>query len=180
MNPKPLLDLIARHESESSVARQGVDSSYDVVVNQAFKVYPPERPITTMTVEEVLRWQNEAIRRYKQRFISAQGYSAAGRYQIIRSTLLDLIDSHWKLKDLFDAGTQDLLGALLLEKRGFKVWTAGKMSDSKFADSLSQEWASLPFNTGYSYYAGDRHGNKALVSREEMMDTLRDIKGEVN
>jgi muramidase (phage lysozyme) len=131
-----------------------------------------------MAVEEVLQWQNEAIRRYKQKFVSRQGYSAAGRYQIIRSTLLDLIDSQWKLKDLFDAGTQDLLGELLLGRRGFDVWAAGKMSDSKFADSLSQEWASLPFNTGYSYYAGDRHGNKALVSREEMMNTLRKIKDE--
>ena len=32
MNPMPLLDLIAKHESESSAAKQNVSSGYDVVV----------------------------------------------------------------------------------------------------------------------------------------------------
>lgn len=178
MNPKPLLDLIARHESESAVAAQGVDSAYDVVVQQAFKVHPPLKPITSMTIAEVLAWQSEAIKEYRKRFNAEQGYSAAGRYQIIRATLRGLANTYWKISNLFDAETQDDLGLILLQQRGWNKWCKGEMSDSLFADSLSQEWASLPFNTGCSYYAGDDHGNKSLVSREEVLDTLIRIRGE--
>lgn len=172
LNPKPLLDLIAKHESESSAASQNAASGYDVVVQQAFLVFPPSKPLTAMTVAEVLAWQSEAIRRYQQRFLTKQGYSAAGRYQIIRSTLRGLIDSDWKMTDLFDAETQDLLAQQLLRRRGWDSWVAGRMSDDRFADALSQEWASLPFNTGRSYYAGDAHGNRSLVSREEVLRAL--------
>jgi hypothetical protein len=178
-DPRPLLDLIARHESESAAAAQGVASGYEVVVWQAFRVYPPLKPLTTMTVAEVLEWQAEAIRRYRQRMQSRTGYSAAGRYQIIRSTLQSLVDSDWKMTDLFDAETQDLLALNLLRRRGWDRWIAGRLADAAFADALSMEWASLPFRTGRSYYAGDLHGNRALVSRQELMAVLQRIKREV-
>lgn len=175
---KPLLDLIARHESDSAAEAQGVESGYDVVVWQAFKVYPPLKPLTTLTVAEVLDWQEEAIRRYKEKHNSRIGYSAVGRYQIINSTLQGLIDSWWKMSDVFDASTQDMLGLQLLRRRGFDRWLAGRMhgGDKSFADALSMEWASLPYRTGRSYYDKDVHGNKALVSRQELMYVLQMVK----
>lgn len=178
LNPKPLLDLIARHESESAAASQGVSSGYDVVVHQAFKVHPPAKPITSMTIGEVLEWQSEAIRIYQIRFASRNGYSAVGRYQIIRSTLLGLLDPDWKMSDQFDSETQDLLAMQLLRRRGWSKWASAKSAeaDGTFADSLSREWASLPYNNGKSYYAGDGHGNASLVSREEVLRVLRDIR----
>lgn len=178
LNPKPLLDLIARHESESSAASQGVSSGYDVVVRQAFKIHPPTKPITSMTVGEVLEWQSEAIRLYQTKFASRNGYSAVGRYQIIRSTLLGLLDPDWKMSDAFDEETQDLLAMQLLRRRGWSKWASAKSveADGVFADSLSREWASLPYNNGKSYYAGDGHGNASLVSREEVLRVLRDIR----
>lgn len=178
LNPKPLLDLIARHESESSAASQGVSSGYDVVVRQAFKVHPPAKPITSMTIGEVLEWQSEAIRIYQIRFASRNGYSAVGRYQIIRSTLLGLLDPDWKMSDQFDSETQDLLAMQLLRRRGWSKWVSAKSveADGAFADSLSREWASLPYNNCKSYYAGDGHGNASLVSREEVLRVLRDIR----
>ena len=176
MNVKPILDLIAKCETESSVSKQNAKSSYDVVVRQAFSVYAPRKPITTMTISEVLSWQNEAIKAYKNRFNTDQGYSAVGRYQIIRSTLKGLAEKYWKASDLFDKKTQDMLATELLRRRGLDVWAAGKMSDDKFADAISQEWASLPFNTGYSYYSGDSHGNKSLIPREEVLDVLQKSK----
>lgn len=181
LNPKPLLDLIARHESESAAASQGVSSGYDVVVHQAFKVYPPAKPITSMTIDEVLGWQSEAIRRYQTRFMSRQGYSAVGRYQIIRSTLLGLLDPDWKMSDLFDVETQDLLAMQLLRRRGWSKWASGRSveADNAFADELSREWASLPYRTGRSYYAGDEHGNASLVSREEVLSVLLAIRAGV-
>lgn len=175
---KPLLDLIARHESESAAEAQGVESGYDVVVWQAFKVYPPLKPLTTLTVAEVLDWQDEAIRQYKEKHNSRIGYSAVGRYQIINSTLQGLIDSWWKMSDVFDASTQDMLGLQLLRRRGLDKWLVGRMhgGDESFADALSMEWASLPYRTGKSYYDKDVHGNKALVSRKELIYVLQKVK----
>ena len=176
MNINPLLDLIAKCESEGSVAIQGVNSSYDVVVRQAFTVYPPKVPITTMTVSNVLLWQSEAIKQYRQRFNTNRGYSAAGRYQIVKSTLKGLAGVCCELTDLFDEKTQDSLAIGLLSKRGLDLWLDGKISNDAFADAISQEWASLPFNTGYSYYAGDTHGNRSLISREKVIKTLQCVK----
>jgi hypothetical protein len=175
-DPRPLLDLIARHESESAAAVQGVASGYEVVVWQAFRVHPPPKPLTSMTVAEVLEWQAETIRRYRQKMQSRTGYSAAGRYQIIRSTLHGLIDSDWKMSDRFDAETQDLLALSLLRRRGWDRWLAGRLTDAAFADALSMEWASLPFRTNRSYYDKDVHGNRSLVSRAEVLAVLQRIK----
>jgi hypothetical protein len=174
---RPLLDLIARHESESAASDQGVESGYDVVVWQAFHVCRPERPLSGMTVGEVLAWQLRAIREYRAHRQARTGYSAAGRYQIIRGTLQGLVDSGaTRLDETFDADTQDGLGFALLRRRGFMRWLGGRMTDDRFADALSQEWASLPFNTGRSFYAGDAHGNRSLVSRAEVMAVLQTIK----
>lgn len=167
MNPIPLLDLIARHESESSAAKQNVSSGYDVVVGQAFKMYPPVKPITTMTVSEVLSWQKEAIRK--------SGYSAAGRYQVIRKTLQSLgVNSN----ALFDKETQDVIGIMLLYQRGWDKWVTGELSTTAFADNLSKEWASLPYRTGRSYYDKDAHGNRSLVSREKVLQVLNKIRNQ--
>lgn len=176
MNVKPILDLIARYESESSVLKQHVDSAYDVVVTQAFNINPPKTPISTMPISEVLQWQSDSIKKYQQYFNSSKGYSAVGRYQIIRSTLESLAKICWKASSIFNANTQDELATELLRRRGLDAWIKGKISNDRFADSLSQEWASLPFNTGYSYYAGDSHGNRSLVTREEVLKTLHSIK----
>ena len=89
MNIKLLLDLIAKYESESAIVTQGVKSGYDVVVNQAFKWTPPDKPITTMTINEVLDWQLNAIKVYKIKTRTQTGYSAVGRYQIVYRTLKD-------------------------------------------------------------------------------------------
>ena len=174
---RPLLDLIARHESESAASAQDVASGYDVVVWQAFHVLRPERPLSCMTVGEVLAWQLRAIREYRAQRKARTGYSAAGRYQIIRSTLQGLVDAGaTRLDETFGADTQDALGFALLRRRGFMRWLAGRMTDDRFADSLSKEWASLPYKTGRSAYDRDGHGNRSLVSREEVMAVLKAIK----
>ena len=174
---RPLLDLIARHESESAARGQGVASGYDVVVWQAFQVCRPPVPLTAMTVAEVLAWQAEAIAAYRRARNARVGYSAAGRYQIIRSTLQSLVRVEIGAPaDRFDAETQDRLGFALLERRGYRLWLGGHTRTAAFADSLSKEWASLPFNTGRSFYDGDGHGNAALVSRADVLAVLQAIQ----
>lgn len=171
MNPMPLLDLIAKHESESAVAEQGVSSSYDVVVWQAFKVYPPAKPITTMTVSAILNWQRGVIAETKQ--VYGSGYSAVGRYQVIKKTLQNLGVNN---NAVFDKETQDVIGVMLLRRRGWDKWVEGKLSTAAFADNLSKEWASLPYHTDRSYYDKDVHGNRSLVLREEVMQVLNKIR----
>ncbi len=178
MSPKLILDLIARHESESSIGAQNAASAYDVVVGQAFKFTPPTKPISTMTINEVFNWQVNAIKVYRRKMRSKIGYSAVGRYQIVYYTLRDLVDSD-DLDRIFDKETQDELAFTLLKQRGWTEWARGKISDDRFADALSQEWASLPYNTGSSYYAGDKHGNRSLVSRDEVMQVLSNIRNSI-
>jgi hypothetical protein len=71
---------------------------------------------------------------------SRTGYSAAGRYQIVRATLQSLIDSDWKMTDLFSAETQDLLALNLLRRRGWDRWLAGRLrgGDDAFAQRRHQ------------------------------------------
>jgi hypothetical protein len=56
----------------------------------------------------------------------------------------------------------------LLKRRGLERYQAGKLSKDQFADNLSKEWASLPYNTGQSYYAGVG-SNKSSGSRNDFM-----------
>jgi hypothetical protein len=56
----------------------------------------------------------------------------------------------------------------LLKRRGLEKYQAGKLSKDQFADNLSKEWASLPYRTGESYYAGVG-SNKSSGSRDQFM-----------
>lgn len=121
--------------------------------------------LTNMTVGEVLAFQ---------RTMKASGHesSAVGKYQIIRSTLEGLVRAGYaSLDDKFDARTQDNLGEGLLKQRGLNSFLSGKISSDRFADNLSMEWASLPYHTGASYYAGVG-SNRALGGRKELMGIL--------
>lgn len=153
-----LLQLIGGIE-----APQGYDQVYG-----GSRIQPP-RPITTMTVDEVIDWQNRSVR-------SGSASSAAGRYQIIRGTLGELKKGgHVRGSDTFDAATQDRLARVLMEKRGLSKYQSGGMSAETFANNLAKEWASLPVvngkKRGSSYYGGDGL-NKALTTPERVLSRL--------
>ena len=148
-----ILDLVRRLE-----APRGYDTVYYGV-----RVKPP-RPITTMSVEEVLAWQRSTVR---QGSIS----SAAGSYQIIRPTLQRLVDQGAvSLSEPFDAATQDRLGRHLLRETGYR---AGDTSTAT-ANRIAGVWAALPKlggpDAGRSVYEGIA-GNHALIGA----DTFRGI-----
>jgi hypothetical protein len=145
-----LLNLIASKESKGD---------YNILVGGK------RGNLTTMKVSDILDFQREMPR---------LGFesSAVGKYQIIRSTLLESMDrAGVKPNDLFDETTQEKLGRALLEKRGYKDYLSKKITADKFADNLSMEWAALPYNTGKSYY--DKVGsNKSLISRQQLIESL--------
>lgn len=168
LNVRSILDLIG-----SAEAPQGYDQVYG-----GSKLSPP-RPITTMTVGEVLDWQ--------KRSVAAGSYSsAAGRYQVINKTLAQQVrNGTVSLNDTYDAATQDKIALSLMEGRGLNRYQSGQISTEQFAQNLSQEWAGLPAifrdrkgrtATGQSYYADDGV-NKATVSTSSVLNALRQSLG---
>ena len=132
----------------------------------------PPKPLTTMTIREVLAWQDRIDPKYMS--------EAAGRYQILEDTLRGLYaEAGLTLDSLFDAAGQDALATQLLRRRGLKKYLAGTMTSEEFANSLAREWASLPLvsgpRKGRSVYAGDGL-NKSLVDPDKFLVAVRAAK----
>lgn len=137
------------------------------------------KPLTSMTVDEVLRDQPGWSRAY--------GSSASGRYQFMNKTLAGLKqDLGLGGAQVFDANLQDRLGYHLLLRRGYAKFMAGEISLTEFGKRLAMEWASLPvladtrgahqnITRGQSYYAGDKL-NKSLVKPERVEAVLSSLR----
>lgn len=122
----------------------------------------PPRPLTTMTINEVLAWQDS---------IDAKSDSeAAGRYQIMEDTLRDLVRSGQVDPNRpFNAATQDDLAVMLMKRRG---WNPNSDKHVAMGNALAYEWAALPLcsgvRAGRSAYSGVGN-NKALTTCEAWM-----------
>ncbi|RVJ66584.1 lysozyme family protein [Sinorhizobium medicae] len=167
-----LLDLIR----ETEVGRSD-RASYDVIYGHNQAKLP--QPLTTMTYGEVV----DAQKGWSKRF----GSSAAGGYQFMRATLIDLAKAVHSISgtDRFTPDLQDRLGYRLLVRRGYPEFITGKISIVQFGENLAKEWASFPvlvsckgahrvLKRGQSYYAGDGL-NKALVKPEKVEAVLREV-----
>lgn len=165
MNLKPLLDFIGHHESRGD---------YNIVWARIKPQDRPKKPLVTMTIREVLAWQDSIDRAYQS--------EAAGKYQIMEDTLRDLyLKAGMTIDSRFDEAGQDALAKALLARRGLPRYMAGEMSAEAFANSLAREWASLPVvtgpNKGRSYYAGDGL-NKAGVDVGPFLAAVIAVKAE--
>lgn len=132
-----------------------------------FTKIPPSKPLTQMTVNEVLRWQ-EANRS------AGADSTAAGGFQIIYKTLSSL-KGKMQLSgaELFDKTMQERMAIQLMKGRGLDDFKAGKISADDFADNLASEWAVLQKRNGKGAHDGDGL-NKSLVSRNILMGVLSD------
>ena len=127
-------------------------------------VLQPPRRITTMSINEVLEWQDASV-------AAGSKSSAAGGAQIIRETLRGLRDEMGLSgNELFDANMQRRMTVQLMKRRGLDDWRAGRITTDQFMDNMAQEWAALPRatgpNAGRSHYAGDGL-NSAQISLDE-------------
>ena len=157
---KNLLDFIAQPESRGD---------YNVVWGGIKRHHRPPKPLVTMTIGEVLAWQDSIDHLYQS--------EAAGRYQIMEDTLRGLYaQAGMSLGDLFDQRGQDRLATQLLKRRGLVAYQRGQITTEDFANKLAQEWASLPVvsgpKKGRSYYAGDGL-NQAHVKVGPFLDAVR-------
>lgn len=181
----PLLDFIGNKESE------GYDDISDKVSDSRY----PSKPITQMTIQEILDWQ-ESIDTF-------QLSEAAGRYQIVEDTLRGFDNDEYPnlqaairggegqtplyeragltTGDLFSPENQDKLAITLLEGRGLTRFLEGRITREEFGDNLAGEWASLPLitgpNRGRSKYEGDSAGNTSLASIDQVLAVIDQVKG---
>lgn len=158
---RPLQQVIQRAES---------GGDYNIIFHGS-KIRPA-RPITTMTVREVLAWQDQSV-------AAGSASSAVGAYQIIRRTLRDIVAAGvLSMDEIFDRAAQDRAGVHLMQRRGLDRYLSGKMSADEFGNSLAREWAGLPVLTGSkagrSYYAGDGLNN-STVSVAQVRNALQQI-----
>lgn len=175
---RELLDYIQRFESAGAVKSQGVESAYQVVYGGIASKDRPAKALTSMTVAEVLAWQDSIDARYPS--------EAAGAPQVMEQTLRGLVNSgQIDLDAVFNESTQDYVAVLLMKRRGLSKFIAGEISAEDFADNLAREWASFPVVRdqqganryvvrGQSYYAGDGL-NKAHADPDEFLSVVERI-----
>lgn len=164
-----LLSYIYRYESRGG--------DYNIVHGKIPADLRPKKPLTEMTVAEVLAWQDEID--------PLVGSEAAGAMQIMPDTLRGLVeDGKVDPNALFDADTQDAITVSLLEGRGLREWQSGAISTETFGNRLAMEWAGLPLlgstykgnrllARGDAYYGGDGlNPSRGLSSPEELEAVL--------
>lgn len=165
---KPLLDLIARAESEGAGAYNAYNRG--TVGNS---VLPGNRSVvlTTMQISELQRRQGLEISNPDRIF-------ASGRYQIIPGTLsAALARTGISSNSLYNEQTQDRLGLDLLVYRGLNRYLTGSLTLIEFGNSIASEWAGLPMLSGPRYNESRYGGpNKANVSAEETITILQKLK----
>ena len=141
---------------------------YDVYSRYA--AAPPPRPLTTMTVTEVLAWQDSIDARSRS--------EAAGRFQIMEDTLRDYIVPAMGLKgdEIFDKTLQDAMAVTLMARRG---WTPETRDLIRVGNALALEWAALPLLSGPDAGKSAHHDtpgvtNRALASPAQFLAVLKD------
>ena len=173
----PLLDFIGNIESD------GYDDYWRPIKRAG--VSPP-KPLSQMTIQEVLDWQesidsrfgSEASGRYQFMEDTLRGYNNDRRNPTVRPSLAER--AGLSLGDMFSPINQDKMAIQLMRGRGLNAFLAGRITREEFANNLAHEWASLPLvtgaNRGASAYAGDSVGNRSLTRVEEFLAVLDQVK----
>lgn len=125
---RQVLDLIRDEEARGS---------YDTVFDGIRAEDRPPRPITQMTINQVLDWQDSIDARYPS--------EAVGGYQFLEDTLRDLVKREGLSgNELFDGSMQDRLAITLMRDAGLDAFQRGEISPAEFGNGLAKIWAGLP------------------------------------
>lgn len=146
------------------------EGDYDSVnLGEAHDYEASKRPLEQMTVAEVMAAQQR------------REFNAAGRYQIIRTTMEEVVRNMGLTGDeKFDRKLQDrIFREYLIKEKRKEIWAyiSGKSDDIKSAMiAMSKEWASFADpRTGRSYY--DKDGiNKSSVTPAQSQQLLMQMR----
>ena len=177
----PLLDIIAEVEQEKATDK--IYRGYDSISREIPTTLRPSKPITQMTIGELLD--------YQERIDEVSNSEAMGRYQFVEDTLRGFNNQDpgaGKEKpiyekagltkaDLFSPQNQDKIAIARFKFRGMDKFLNNEISIVRFANNLSQEWAALPLvsgpNAGKSYHAGTGNNKSADNYVKIVLDTLK-------
>lgn len=167
-----LIEFIYRGENSGKV-------DYNVVFNGIAAEDRPKKPITQMTVGEVLDWQASIDHKYNS--------EAAGAGQFMEDTLRDEVRRGTvSADDMFDNSTQDRLTVSLMRQKGLDSFLDGGMTPEDFGTNLARVWASLPvlkdtfrngrpISRGSAYYGGvGANSSRAAHSEDDFLSVLTD------
>lgn len=157
----PLLEVIAEGESKGNY-----NAYFSNAANQELR-------FTDMSIADTLAWQKKYVE-------EGSASSAVGRYQIIRPTLVGLVEQlNLDVNERYDASMQDRLAIALMERRGSIDFIKAELSAENFAHELSKEWAALPKVLGdspeKSFYAGDGL-NRSLIDSKSSLAAIFKFK----
>lgn len=144
---RPMLDLIGFTE--------GTDKGDGYNETLAYGAYTGgDVDLVSMTLKELDALQTKMLQHPKNKWNS----SAAGRYQIVRTTARSIRKSlGLKTSELFNEEMQDRMACYLLGVRGIDKYLAGRLSEDTLINNLAQEWASLPTTKGAGHYGNQSH-----------------------
>lgn len=161
---RPFLDLIGFTE--------GTDKGDGYNETLAYGAYTGgDVYLVSMTLKELDALQTKMLQHPKNKWKS----SAAGRYQIVRTTARSIrkkLPERYPLTRKFDADCQDEMACYLLGVRGVDKYLAGRLSEDTLIDNLAKEWASLPNTKGVGHYGGQH----AAVSTDQVRGVLAVVR----
>lgn len=154
----PVMELIGAIEAPHG---------YDAVTG--FAPFRPDRPISSMTISEVMEWQRQVRR-------SGSESTAVGRFQFVLDTLDFLTRAYEVPHDtVLDRRTQDYLARILLHRCGF--YEPDKPVEA-LGDCLAGTWAALPLlsepKRGLSRYKGS--ANNHARTTPEVVEAVLSVR----
>jgi len=159
---RPMLDLLGQSE--------GTDKGRGYNETLGYGAYTGgNKNLVEMTFAQIDRLQTQMLANPENEMNS----SALGRYQIVRTTLREIVDKkNISGNRLFNERMQDEAACFLLGKRGIDKWLKDELPLDNLLVALAQEWASLPTPAGRGYYDNQR----AAVSVQKVIDTLMAVR----
>lgn len=159
---RPVLDLIGKSE--------GTDKGDGYNETLAYGAFTGGNVnLVGMTLSQVDALQTKMLKHPGNKLNS----SAAGRYQIVRTTLRAIRKTLGLGGNLlFDRLMQDRMACYLLGVRGIDKWLAGRLSTNTMLNNLASEWASLPMPNGKGKYGGQH----AAVTVDQVKAALAEVR----
>jgi hypothetical protein len=164
---RPILNLIGQAESRGSgdynAYNRGTIGSRVLPANESIN-------FSNMKISELQRRQSLPIDNPERIF-------AAGRYQIIPSTLNENLRRAGISSDsFFSPEIQDRLAVQLLIYAGLNRYKTGNISKEIFGNNIARIWAGLPVisgpRAGFSFYGGANRSNVSVAAVNNSIEVI--------